>query len=244
MPVSPDRWAYQQRRRHRLWRYFWRDIMLRYIGFGMIINPHILGRERIPAQGPVIIMMNHSFSADGFIAVGAVRPRFLVPMVKMENMQYPLVGILMRTWGAYGVQRGDIDREALRRTLDLLELGEVVLIVPEGTRGRQLGPGRDGLAYIALKRDAVIVPLGLSGGETWTSDLLKPWRRTPVTIHFGPPVRLRPPADRRPSREDMAVMTTELMYQLALLLPEDMRGHYADIECRTTDYLEFLQAAE
>ncbi|MFP4323627.1 MAG: lysophospholipid acyltransferase family protein [Anaerolineales bacterium] len=241
--VPADSWAARQAQRHRLWRIFWRDIMLRYVGFGMLVNPHITGRQNIPASGPTIIMMNHSFSADGFVAVGAVRPRYLVPMVKQENIDHPLIGLLMRTWGAYGVQRGTIDRDALRKTLDLLTLGEIVLIVPEGTRGRQLGQARDGLAYIALKTNAVIVPLALSGGETWVRDLLIPWRRTPIRITFGPALRLKPPhTGQRPTRDELQAMTTELMYQLAALLPVEMRGQYADIDRQTTNYLEFCDA--
>jgi 1-acyl-sn-glycerol-3-phosphate acyltransferase len=73
-----------------------------------------------------------------------------------------------------------------------LRSGEIVGIFPEGTRSRDglLHDGHVGVAHLALKSGAPIVPVGIIGTDrAMPPDSLVP-RRTPITLRFGAPVDL------------------------------------------------------
>ena len=229
--------AHQER--YNLRRHVLRDGLLRPIGFGLLVNPTIEGHERVPTSGPVIFIMNHIAAIDPFVLVGAVTSRYVVPMSKIENYSHPIVGLMARSWGAYPVRRGEVDRQALASTLAVLEQGWPVLIAPEGTRRPSLSEAKEGMVYIAIKANALIVPVGLDGTDQFPGSL-KRLRRAPITIRFGRAFRLRTEGRARVPRDDMHRMTRETMYQLAALLPERRRGFYRDLDQMTTDTLEFL----
>lgn len=240
MNISADRWVIRQRDIFKQRRHFFRDFVFDKILRTFFWKVTIEGLEHIPEDAPTIIMMNHLAAIDPIVAAGAVRPRFIVPMSKIENFEHPLVSILVRSWGAFPVRRGEVDRDALKIALQLLEAGEVTLIAPEGTRNTALQRPKDGLAYIATKSNPIIVPTAIFNHETWKEDLLRPWRRTPIDVRFGPGFRLRTDGRKRIPREELHRMTDEMMYQLAILLPERNRGEYADLTKMTTNYLEFV----
>jgi 1-acyl-sn-glycerol-3-phosphate acyltransferase len=229
--------AHQER--YNLRRHILRDGLLRPVGFGLLVNPTIEGCERIPTSGPVIFIMNHIAAIDPFVLVGAVTSRYVVPMSKIENYSHPIVGLMARSWAAYPVRRGEVDRQALASTLSVLEQGWPVLIAPEGTRRPSLSEAKEGMVYIAIKANALIVPVGLDGTDLFPGSL-KRLRRAPIKIRFGRAFRLRTAGRARVPREAMHQMTRETMYQLAALLPEHRRGFYRDLDQMTTDTLEFL----
>jgi 1-acyl-sn-glycerol-3-phosphate acyltransferase len=230
-------WVDEQEKKYKLRRWFLRDVLLRPIGFHLIVKPHVEGLENVPSSGGVILMMNHTVAIDGVMPMGLITHRFVIPVIKEETLHGWFTGILSRSWGSVGIHRGEADREALRTILELLEREQIVMMAPEGSRHRGLTRPKDGLTYIALKSDAVIVPTAVYNAETWVSDLLKP-RLTPVQVRFGKPFRLKKPDGRRIPRDEMSAITDEMMYQLAVLLPESYRGDYADLSSMTTTYLD------
>ncbi len=240
--VPADSWVERQREVFKSRRHFIRDVLFDRIVRTLLWDVTVEGLDNIPASGPAILMINHTTAADPVAVMGMTRPRFPVPMSKIENFWHPLIGVFARSWGAFPVRRGEVDRNALRVTLELLKAGELTLIAPEGTRTHALIRPRDGLAYIATRADPppVIVPVAIYDIETWLKDLFIPWRRTPVHITYGRGFRLRTGGRKRFPREELRRMMDEMMYQLAVLLPESMRGVYADLSQMTTDYLEFL----
>ncbi|MBN1564402.1 MAG: 1-acyl-sn-glycerol-3-phosphate acyltransferase [Anaerolineae bacterium] len=229
----------QNQERYTLRRRLLHGVVLRLVGFGMLIKPHIEGRELVPANGPTIFIMNHIGAIDPFVAVGAVRSRYMVPMSKIENYSHPILSFMAHAWGVFPVRRGEVDRLALTSTLWLLEQGHAVLMAPEGTRSPSLIEAKEGMTYIATKANAIIAPIGLDGTDRFPGDL-KRLRRAPVSIRFGRPFRLKIGDRRRIPRDEMAQMTREIMWQLATLLPEQRRGVYSDLDQMTTDTLDFL----
>ena len=233
-PVVRNQARYDRRRR------FLRDFVLRPLGFGLLTRLDVQGLEHIPADGPTIIIMNHIAAIDPFVVTGVITSRYVVPMSKVENMRHPLIGLIGRAWGVYPVRRGEPDRQALASTLALLEQNRPVLIAPEGTRNPALIEARDGTAYLAVKAGAAVVPVGLEGTDRFPATWRR-LRRTPITVRVGPAFRFRAEGGRAP-RAVLRQMTREMMYQLALLLPPERRGVYADLDRLTTDYLEFVPA--
>ncbi|HLY24829.1 MAG TPA: lysophospholipid acyltransferase family protein [Aggregatilineales bacterium] len=225
--------------RYRAARSFMRDVLIRGIAFRILAHVSVEGLDSIPPSGPTILMINHIAAIDPVVVMGVVRPRFVVPMSKIENFRIPLVGLGMRLWGMYSVQRGAVDRTALQNTVELLKGGNLVLISPEGHRQPALGRGKDGLVYTALKAEATIVPCGVDGTRDFPKTLLK-LRPTPICVRIGRAFRLRGSDHNHVPRAEISRMTQEAMYQLATLLPEHRRGTYSDLSQMTTDRIEFV----
>jgi 1-acyl-sn-glycerol-3-phosphate acyltransferase len=214
-------------------------LAIRTVGFHVLANVHVHGTENIPASGPTILMMNHISLIDPVVCMGAVTHRFVIPMSKVENLRNPLLALFIKWWGAYYVNRGEIDRKALMSSIELVKNDQLILIAPEGTRQTGLAYPKDGLAYVATKANAVIVPTAISGAQEWKAKL-KRFQRALVTVTFGRPFRFKVEGERI-SREALHSMSQEAMYQLAITLPDPaLRGVFHDLSRATTNYLEFV----
>ncbi|NDJ61504.1 MAG: 1-acyl-sn-glycerol-3-phosphate acyltransferase [Chloroflexi bacterium] len=204
----------------------------------------VTGAERLPDSGPTILMMNHLSLLDPVLCMAAVRNRFVIPMTKIETLRSPFVGPFVIWWGAYTVDRSEIDRKALTNSIELVKSGQLILIAPEGTRQTQLSEPKDGLAYVATKADAVIVPTGISGTLNWQRPLFT-LQRPPLHVNFGPPFKFKTDGRPRVARDDLHAMSREAMFQLAAAIEdESLRGVYSDLSQATTDHLEFIDAPQ
>lgn len=124
----------------------------------------IEGSERVPERGPIIVCPNHVKWLDPFVvALGTSRPIYF--MAKQELFRTRLQQAVFESLGAFSVRRGEVDRAAMRRCIELLKDGQAVGIFPEGTRSATglLGPGEPGAAVMALLTGAPAVPAGISG---------------------------------------------------------------------------------
>jgi len=204
----------------------------------ILLRLEVVGLENVPSEGPLILAITHTNFLDPGLA-GAVMPRELVIMSKVENFRHPLFGIVARLYGAFPVSRGEVDRQAIRRSLEVLAGGEALLMAPEGTRSGhgQLQEGHAGMTFIALRADAPILPMAIIGGERFWANLTR-LHRTSVKIVIGKAFRFSP-GRKRAGREIMSKMTEEGMYQLASLLPPERRGIYSDLDLATEKYLAF-----
>jgi 1-acyl-sn-glycerol-3-phosphate acyltransferase len=211
-------------------------------GYWLLLRLKVEGLENVPAQGPVILMINHIHFLDPFVVVASM-PRPVTAMSKIENFSIPVWGLIFKLYGAIPVRRGQVDRRALRQALDVLQGDTMLLMAPEGTRSpyRALQPAHHGLAFIAQRGQATIVPVAITGTPRF-GHKLKRLRRTPVHVRLGKPFLLRADVHRR-DREALSAMTAEAMYQLAALLPLSHRGHYADLDQATENYIQFPEGS-
>lgn len=199
--------------------------------------------DNVPRQGRACLMINHVSYLDPIVVTVSIPFRHTVSLSKVENFSLPLAGWFLRQWGHFPIHRGEYDRKALMQTIALLKSEQLVLMAPEGTRHPGgLQQGKDGLAYIATKANAVIVPAAICGAEDWRRRL-KSLRRAYAKVVFGSPFRFRTGGRNRIPRPELSQMITEAMYQLALTIPAEyahLRGYYSDIENATSDSLEFV----
>ena len=198
---------------------------------------HIDGLEHIPRTGPVILAINHISNADAFVTgswiTPALRKRRIHWLGKKELFDWPVFGWLAARGGVHPVDRGAADIEAFRLATRILESGYVLLIFPEGTRSPdgQLQEAKDGLAMLALRTGAAIVPIGINGSDrVWPKGrkIPQPIPRRTVTVHVGTPFRaadvVPAGADRKAAK---AIATTAIMGRIAALLEPRHRGVYA-----------------
>lgn len=189
--------------------------------------------DAIPRNGPVIIASNHASNLDPLVLGG-----WLVPVVgrrihwlgKKELFGWPVVGWLARHGGVHPVDRGGADVEAFRLAQRILDEGNILVVYPEGTRSRNgvLGDARDGVALLALRTGAPIVPVGIAGSHrVWPRGRKIPKPGGRVVLRIGAPLLLErelpPGTDRRAAK---SLATALLMERIAELLPLDQRGPY------------------
>jgi 1-acyl-sn-glycerol-3-phosphate acyltransferase len=172
-----------------------------------------IGREHIPAEGPVIFAANHRSFLDPFvIATLARRPIYFV--AKRELFTRRPVAWILNSLGAFPIDRGAGDVDAMATARAILERGDGVLIFPEGTRTRPGGLGRPrrGVGRLALETGAPVVPVAVIG----TEDVRRGWRIRPrkVRIRAGRPLRFPRVAD--PSPQLAATVTDRIWPCVAL----------------------------
>jgi 1-acyl-sn-glycerol-3-phosphate acyltransferase len=209
--------------------------LLRLLYF-LLLRLEVSGAENVPATGPLILMINHVDALDPFIVVGAF-PRSVTPMSKIEVFDIPLIGILARAYGAFPIQRGQADKRALHQSFRVLQAGGVLLMAPEGTRSPtySLQRGKEGMALIAARTGAPIIPVGITGTED-AGHYWRRLRRVPIRIVIGQPFRLDP-GDQQIRRPLLRAMTDEAMYQLAATLPPEYRGIYGNLDQATRSHI-------
>ncbi len=153
----------------------------------ILMKLEIEGLENVPLEGRHILMFNHVNFLDAPIAA-AFWPREVNPMTKAENLKSWFLGPLMRWYGVFPVQRGEVDRRALDKAIQILENDEVLLMSPEGTRSRKggLGQAKDGMTFVALQTDSPIVPVAIWGQEKVVPGLRR-LKRMPVKMVVGKP---------------------------------------------------------
>ncbi len=192
------------------------------------------GLERIPPEGPLIVVGNHLSYLDPlahgiFIDRAGRRPRFLAKQELFENrfLRTVLLGC-----GQIPVRRGTGDRTPLLEAARAIEAGEVIVIYPEGTSVTDrpdFSPmrGKTGAVRLSAATGVPILPVATWGGQYV-------WRRgAPVRASFGRPVWLEagapiapPPADAIGEDPDLARrLTDELMAELTALVA-DLRARY------------------
>ncbi len=196
--------------------------------------------EKLPQDGPGILVANHTSYLEGPIIYVLIRPREATAIAKRELWSNPLTKFFMNTWHIIPISRGRVDSAAMNAALQALEEGRYLGVAAEGTRSKTgtLGKGHPGATFLATAKNAPIYPVAQWGlAELGTN--LKRLRRTPLTIRVGAPFYLRKPDDTPITSRDRRKMVDELMYQLALLMPEELRGHYSDLSQLTTEYLDF-----
>jgi 1-acyl-sn-glycerol-3-phosphate acyltransferase len=176
---------------------------VRLVGTGLartVLSLRVEGAQHVPSDGPVLLAGNHSGILDGPL-VFFVSPRPASLLTKSEVF----VGPWARACGWLGlipVHRGQADRAALQAGLAHLAAGGALGVFPEGTRGTgSFDEVADGLAYLALRSGAPVVPIAVSGtGDALPRGAVLPRWRTPVRVAFGPPVTVQPTGDPRARR--------------------------------------------
>lgn len=188
----------------------------------------VTGTENIPKSGPYILAINHMSKADPpviLLSWPQVKLRFFAGE-KWEK--HIIFGPLMKHSGAIYINRGEVDRKALRQALEALEDGAVFGLSPEGTRSRvgALIQARDGTAYLASRSRVPVVPVGLVNTDRLGSNITH-LRRTQLETRIGKPFYL-PETVKRPKGSELAAYTHLIMVHIAAQLPEHYWGFYAD----------------
>jgi 1-acyl-sn-glycerol-3-phosphate acyltransferase len=202
-----------------------------------VYRPHVEGLENIPASGAAILASNHLSFSDSFFIPVAV-PRRVTFIAKAEYFD---AGGLKGLWnkafyarfaGAVPVDRSgsrNATTAALEGAMGVLERGGLFGIYPEGTRSPdgRLYRGRTGIAEIALRTGAPIIPIGIIG----TDHIQPPGKKMPrlgrVTIRIGAPLDLTEAKSLVKPALVRRAITDEVIEQIQKLSGQEYRHAYA-----------------
>ena len=154
-----------------------------------IFRMRISGREHFPLSGPVVLASNHRSNLDPFF-LGVSSPRQIHFMAKSELWRFKPLGRVIERMGSFPIARGEGDRQAVRRALEVLEQGAVLGIFPEGHRQREgeLGDIHPGVALFSLREGVVTLPVVMEGTDRVLRGHILRFPR--VRVKFGQPLDL------------------------------------------------------
>ncbi len=192
--------------------------MLTRVLFPMLFRFRVIGRGNVPLNGALIVAPTHRSYVDP-IFVGAALPRRAFYMAKAEAFDVPFIGTLMRIYHAFPVRREIFDRHAIRFAMHLLERGEALVMFPEGTRNphHELLQPKLGIAYLALRTAAPVLPVALMGTEKVMPIGEAKLRLAPVEVRIGEPLHFEPLKGEKPSKEALISAAVEIMFALSKL---------------------------
>jgi 1-acyl-sn-glycerol-3-phosphate acyltransferase len=181
------------------------------------------GARRVPAQGPVVLVANHSAFVDGPLLFGMFDRR-AVFLVKQEMFR-GVAGWVLPRIGQLAVRRGEPDRAPLLAAQRVLRGGGLVAVFPEGTRGvGDAASAQNGAAWLARSTNALVVPVVCRGTRRpeGTGRRFRPR----VDILVGEPLAV---SDVR-GRAGLAAATEQIRLALADLVREldGLRGGIDD----------------
>lgn len=174
-----------------------------------VYRPTVTGLEHVPRSGPIVLASNHiSFADEIFTPTVARRQVFYFAKAEYftsTGIRGRLMASTFRGLGQLPVERGDTRSAASVIEIGVEELaqGRVLGIFPEGTRSPdgRLYRFRTGVARLALRTGAPVVPVGIVGTRDVQPPENKRWHRAPVEVHFGAPMRFgQRAAEERSSR--------------------------------------------
>ena len=227
----------EPQRPKRYWLVRFLSMLLRGIA-SILLRIETEGFERVPLTGPVLLIGNHVNFIDPALAYIYHR-RYVKGMTAVETRGRFLFNFFAWAVDAIYVERGTPDRRALQACIEALNAGWALYLAPEGTRSGdgQMQRGLSGMTLVLLRAGTHIpvYPVAYIGLEHfWPS--IKRLRRAPVRIVVGQPFYVCPP-EARASREVREQITTEMMGQIAALLPPENRGVYAEQVIKSPQYL-------
>ena len=203
-----------------------RGMRLHYHFFHVIVRPlfkslfrfQVFGARNVPSTGGVLLVSNHVSYVDP-VFMGAAVNRNLHYMARSMLFKPGVIERFLLSMNAFPVHLGVPDRGAIRRALQLLDDGNALHIFPEGTRSTDgtLGTAQAGVALIAHRTTAPVVPVFLDGTEKVLPRGAKMMKPAKVKLSFGRPLKLDHYRRVKSSRETRAKIGEVVMSGIAEL---------------------------
>jgi len=195
--------------------------------------------ERVPHEGPLILVINHVNVLEIPLIYTHIHPRPISGFFAAFRMDSLWMRWLLTTFGGIPVRRGKPDREAIDQAVERIKAGDIFGLTPEGTRSGDgcLQKGKPGVVHLALETNAPILPVVHWGSENWQQNLAR-LRRTPFHIAVGNPFRINPTTVLNRSLRGEILL--EIMMEMASLLPRKYRGVYANPPKKSPIHLQFV----
>lgn len=197
----------------------------------LFTRTRVRGRERLDAlKGKVIVASNHLGRLDAFYGIMLIKRTDIIMVVAEKYRDRPLFRVMVEQLNLLWLERFGADLGTLKEVLRRLERGGILLIAPEGTRSttEALVEGKPGVAYLASKSGAPVVPAAVFGTEDRViKQSFRKLRRPRIQVVVGEPFTI-PPLPKTGREEFLRWQTDEIMARIAVLLPDRYRGVYKE----------------
>lgn len=185
----------------------------------------VMGEENVPSIGPLIVVANHQSNFDPSL-ISTSLPRRVRFLAKKGIFKGPITRWFLNSYGAFPINREGTDVAAYRWALNQLARDQAIVLFPEGSRTTGvMRKAKTGIARIAIKTQAPILPIGITGTAHLGS----------VTRVFNPTGKIRvtigatftiPYIEGRIDKELLDSITSMIMQRVGVLLPPSNRGPY------------------
>lgn len=197
----------------------------------LLFRVRVEGRENVPAHGPVIVASNHLSFLDS-IFIPLVLRRRVTFVAKAEYFDSWKTRWFFSGVGQIPIRRegGSAGERALASAQEVLREGGIFGIYPEGTRSRSgsLHKGHTGVARLALRTGAPVVPVGLVGTrDCQPPDRTLPKFFVPITVKFGCPIDVTRFTGLEGDRMVLRQITDEVMFEVRDMSGQDYDDTYA-----------------
>ena len=195
----------------------------------LVANLEVEGAENLPDKGAYLVTTNHISILDTPFLMMSTDRKDIVPMVANKYQNTPIVSWFLNKVGVIWINREGYDFQAFRQATDFLKSGGSLGIAPEGTRSKtgNLIEGKPGSVLFALKANVPVIPAVVMGAADLKKNILR-LRKTNVKVIFGKSYSLVQPKEGERPKDVLDQNLTEVMCQIAALLPEERRGFYRD----------------
>ena len=195
----------------------------------LITRIEVHGIEKLPA-GNVIIAANHLGRLDTAVLLCVLDREDIIMPIAEKYKNHPIFGAIGRAANGIWLNRFEADYSALRKILERMKQGGLLVIAPEGTRSKTeaMQEGKMGVAFLASKSGYPILPVAVTGTEDrGVAENLKRLRKTKIVVRAGDMFNIEIPKGKG-REEAMREATDEIMCRIGAILPEKYRGVYAD----------------
>ncbi len=184
---------------------------------------HVHGEENEPTVGGYLAIANHISYIDVLVMAVALK-RQIRFMAKKEVFKVPVIGKIVKSAGAFPVDRKGSAVAPIKKSIALLESGEVVGMFPQGHRfrKRRFDTMKDefkGGASMACYRAGVpVLPMFIATKK----DRVLPFRR--IDIYVGKPIEYAEFGFEKGGSEEYSRAAGVMFDRICELMPEERRS--------------------
>ena len=179
-----------------------------------IYRVRIIGADNEPESGPFIVCANHISNHDAVILAACLKNQVRY-LAKAELFKVPVLGRVIRAFGAYPLKREESDVGAIKKTIKLLESGEVVGFFPQGHRYPGVHPKstkvQPGVGLVTAKTEATVLPVAITAKKF----RMHLFRKT--TIVIGEPITFSEYPSLENNKNDYSVISGRIFYEICSL---------------------------
>jgi len=193
------------------------------------VDLKVVGGENVQDGIPYVVATSHISRLDTPFLMLSTHRQDIIAMVAREYEKAPFFGWFLDKLGVIWISRDGYDLGAFREASTKLKDGWIVGIAPEGTRSKthQLLEGKPGASLLAIRNQVEVIPTAVVGSTQVIQSLLR-LKKAKVEVRFGKAFMLPQASNERTNKARLQQATDEIMCHIALLLPEDRRGFYAN----------------